>query len=196
MEMAIVFMVVIFAFCAIITTVSFSAYSRNNSLVKYSNLEYSVDQMGEYFIRALRGADTVNFTKDVVNQSKDVRGGWVKFIYNDEGSNDADALVFGVNVNESENSKRHTLRLAMWNDVPTNGNVSNNNMLLIVTAEETATGFTVVNWSNQALKYGESISGKDVPPAVTPTALQTLMAILSQIVTFITSILRAIIALF
>lgn len=153
-ELAIVFMVLVFGMCAVITSIMFSMRSKDRIMTTESNNNFIIDQMGEYFIRAMKRSSSVDFKKDVKNESTDIRGGWVKFIYDAEDSKISP--VFGVNVNHNDSNATTTFRLAKWDKVDASGNIKGA-PLLIVTVKEKSTAIggqlEILNWSNQEIKY-------------------------------------------
>lgn len=179
-ELAILFSIIIFAMCATITAIMFSMRSNDRVMTKASNSDFIVDQMGEYFIRAMKRSSSVDFKKDVVDESKDVRGGWVKFIYDAEDSDNFP--VFGVNVNHNDSNNTTTFRLAWWSQIDASGNLTVSNPLLIVTVKETSTAtgsqLEILNWSNQTIKY----NAKDLEVAKDTTFLSWLIERIVRIV--------------
>ena len=164
-EMAIVFMLVTFALCSMLVTVAFASTVRNTNAYNNANDHFSIDQIGEYFLRGLQERSTVDFMQDVPagkeNDTNYVRGGWTKFIITDEEFEES--VMYGINIGKTADYKangKYTLRIAEWEKIPTNGkNVEQNAIKLIVTVQKDTTyegktaksTYKILNWSNQPL---------------------------------------------
>lgn len=148
-EAAILFMAVIFLFCTMITTVALAAYQRNDTAAQISNDSFYLDQLGEYFIAALQGKNSIQFIDD----KTETRGGWFKFVAEDE-ENPENKVDFALNINAAQ-GQLSTMRIAYWDDsIPADGNLDASKVLLYVTAKVDASGNTkIYNWSSQPLQY-------------------------------------------
>lgn len=69
-EMAIGFMLVIFALCAVITTVTISMRARDRRVTEQSNDYFVLDQLGEYFVKAIQNmGSNPDFSDEVARQT-------------------------------------------------------------------------------------------------------------------------------
>ena len=187
-EMAVSFMLVTFALCAILLTVAFNTTTRNKRVYNATNDYFTLDQLGEYFVRALETDTTVKFTKDISDEDgeiyKDdpskVRGGWFKYV-NGEGSTSTEFALnmSGSNGGDSVKNGVYTLRVSYWENVPTNGKVKDEDLLLIVSVQKEGRKYKVVNWSNQLLDVNGTI--KDNDPAEDVTFLEWIIKLLQDL---------------
>ena len=164
-ETAISFMLLMFALCAMTTTIAVSVKMRTDRTLDYSNVSYSLDQLGEYFLRALEGKSTIDFTKDASDaidddESPDRRGGWIKFINSPEDEDEP--VIYGLNFSyvKSDSSYIYTMRIVDWDKIAPDGSYSEDDCELIVTAKYDQGGMEsqrdekleILNWSDSSIE--------------------------------------------
>ena len=184
-ELAISFMLVTFAFCAILLTVAFNTNARTKRVYSMSNDYFTLDQLGEYFVRALEENTTVDFMKDITdeNDTNNVRGGWFRYV----NTASTTGTAFGLNMSgdgsgDSITNGVYTLRVTYWDDVALKngkGVVKDEDLLLIVTVRKEGRKYNVVNWSNQLLDVNGAVKDKD--PAEDISFLKWLFNLLKTI---------------
>ena len=187
-ELAISFMLVTFAFCAILLTVAFNTNARTKRVYSMSNDYFTLDQLGEYFVRALEENTTVDFMKDISdeNDTNNVRGGWFRYV----NTASTTGTAFGLNMSGDKGDDNdkvvldgvYTLRVTYWDDVALKdgkGVVKDEDLLLIVTVRKEGRKYNVVNWSNQLLDVNGAVKDKD--PAESISFLKWLFNLLKLI---------------
>ena len=194
-ETAILFMVLVFAMCTLITSMMFSLRVQGQRTAEKTNEEFALDQIGDYFIRALQQNNTINFCKDAFVLDEDgapttesipenVRGGWILYKNGD--------VDYGLNLNTSSTTEDwngvSTLRIARWEDVKTDGTLkSENDLLLIVTAKKSGSKIEITNWSDR-----EVTGKKDVDPAKDLTAWERFVQFLRKLVELFAGLIGAV----
>ena len=211
-EMAIAFMLVTFALCAMLLVIAFSASTRTRRSYVTANDFFTLDQLGEYFVRGIEENKTANFMKDIADEDgnidKDdpskVRGGWFKYV----NSSSTTGTEFGLNVsngNQAQSSSAsavgngtYTMRVTYWDKVgwdasAKKANVDEDDVLLIVTVCKQGDTYTVTNWSNQLVQYTEN--AEDKPEAEDLSFFEWLWRLLLRLLGFIIDVITTVIDL-
>ena len=208
LEMALVFMLVVFGLCAMIVTMIFAMRANDRLLTRRANRAYVADQLGEYFVRALQQNNTVEFTKDAFDEDGNpiegnYCGGWILYVNRDEETGEEEGryalnLSVASDLDEAEWKGNSTLRIAEWEDLDfeTETLKEGAEPLLIVSLTKTDSAITVNNWSDQSVTLNEP-EKQDRTEAQELSAwerflefLKKLLRIIGELITGLINIIR------